>query len=338
MKATLRDIARMTGISEAAVSVALNDKKGVSEETRKRVKDLAFKLGYRPDSNARSLVRKKSKTIGLIVPDIENPYYCKMVRCIENLVHETGYNLILAISDENTAFEKEIIDNFISNQVEGVIVSPINKTCKDLSHYELLEKRKIPLVFIAAKYQGVDAPCVMMDLEIGMYKLVDYLVKTGKRKMVFLTGPKELVAFSDRVRGYKRALQDNGYEYHDNDFIPCPRVDFEQAYFATMQLIKSNREVNTIIAANDYMAIGVLKALSERGIRVPHDISVTGYDDIIYASISHVPITTVAQDIYKMSQVSIDIILQMITQPNLSKPMDITIEPVLIVRESTATK
>jgi len=337
-KVTLKDIAKILGITEAAVSIALNNKPGVSDSTRQAVKELVTKLGYQPNKIAQALVEKKSKTIGLVVPDIENPYYSKMVKCVDEYLRESGYNLELAISNDDILIEKEIIKNFISKQVDGIIISPINKKVSDLTHYDLIIARDIPAVFIASRYPSIPLPCVMVDLRLGSYNLVNYLFKEGRRKIKFLTGSKDILAFSERIKGYKEAFNDNNVLFNENNIIECSRVDFQQAYFATINILKGKDDVDTIVTVNDYMALGVIKALYENNIRVPYDIAVAGYDDIIYASISNISITSVAQDIERMSQISVDIVLNGIMREFTYNEEITFIDPVLVVRASTIIK
>jgi len=337
MKITLKDLSKMLGISESAVSMALNDKEGVSEKTRNTVKSTAMKYGYMPDAIARSLAVQKSKTIGLIVPDIENPYYGKMVRCIDSYVRELGYTLNLSISNEDIALEKESIWNFVSKQVEGIIVSPLNKPLDDFSHYDLPLKRELPLAFIAAHYTSVKAPYVMVNLEQGAFNLVSYLLGSGHRRIAFISAQRDIIAASSRIKGYRRAYDASKLKIDNDLFITCSRPNFEEAYIVATRLIKEKRDIDAIITANDYMALGVLKAMYEQGIRVPQDISIAGYDDIIYASLANVPLTTVVQDIERMSRLSVNMIMDMITNNTLTAE-NIMIEPELVIRESTSVK
>jgi len=345
MKVTLKDLSKILGISESAVSMALNGKEGVSEKTRQAVKSAAIEHGYMPDVIARSLAVQKSKTIGLVVPDIENPYYGKMVRCIGAYVRELGYSLNLSISNEDMALEKEIIWDFVSRQVEGIIVSPINRPCSDLSHYELPKKRRLPVAFIAAHYASRDSndgnvdemPYVMVNLEQGAFNLVSYLLGSGHRRIAFMTAQRDIIAASSRLNGYKRAFNVSGIEVDESLFVTCTHVNFEQAYIVASRLLKEKKDIDAIITANDYMALGVLKALYEQGIRVPQDISVAGCDDIVYASVANVPITTVLQDIERMSRLTVNMIFDMIHGNRLTAE-SIMIEPELIIRESTAIR
>lgn len=337
MAVKLKDIARVANVSEATVSLALNNSKLVKEETRNRIKNIARELGYSPNAMARGLARQKSGTIGLIVPDIESAYYGKLVRCIDQDVREAGYGLILAISNDKPEVEKKIISSFISQRVEGIIITPINKVNKDLSYMKQLEKHNIPFVFVTAHYPGVDAPCVMVDLEDGTYKLVKYLLSLGHRNITFLAGSQKVITTSYRVNGYKKAFKEEGLNVDETNFIKCDRLNYEEAREVTAELLREKKNIDAIITINDMMALGVINTLKEDNIWIPEDVSVAGYDNTIFSTISSVPITTVHQDIEKMSWNSVNMLVNILKEGNV-KTKSILIKPELVIRESTGLK
>lgn len=338
MKYTLQDIAKIANVSEAAASMALNDKKGVSENTRLRIKELANQLNYKPNAIARSLVKQKSRTIGLVVSDTENPYYGKIVKCVDSYIREFGYQLIIAISNEDPSTEVEIIDEFISEQVEGIIIVPTNRPNSNSAYYKELSKQKLPCVFLSAFYEGTDLPFVMVDLKEGMYNLVKYLLNIGHREIYFICGNYQTIATDFRIEGYKAAYAEANVEVNNNFFIECPKVTFEQAYQSTIKLIKNVSNIDAIVTANDYMALGVLKALHDSKIRVPEDISLAGFDNVVFSSIATTPITTVTQDITKMVNICVDTLLDIIKENNFTSINSVFIKPELVIRESTSEK
>ena len=293
MRIKLKDIAREAGVSEATASLALNGSKLVKEATGKRIREIAKELGYSPNAIAQGLAKKRSGTVGLVVPDIESAYYSKLVRCIDEAVRERGYSLVLEISNDKAETEKRIIKNFISQRVEGVIIAPVNQPNNNPGYFNILEKNEIPYVFTTARYMEVEAPYVMVDLEEGMYRLVKYLLDLGHRRIVFFAGSNAVLTTVYRINGYKRAFEERGLTAEPDCFIECKHLDYAFAYEIAEKLVKSIKDYDAVVTMNDMMALGVVNALRKSGFRIPEDISAAGYDDTIFSGISPVPITTV---------------------------------------------
>lgn len=333
----LKDVAKKAGVSEATVSLSLNNNKMVKDETRERVKQIAKELGYTPNSLARSLVKQKSGTIGLIVPDIESAYYGKLVRCIDEQVREAGYSLLLAISDDKPSIERKITQKLISDRVEGLFIVPVNQENTEITYLKQLNQHGIPLVFVTANYPDVEVPYVMVDLEEGTYRLVRYLLDLGHRDIVFLGGSPAVITTAYRLKGCIRAYDERQLNWIPNQFIECKRINYQQACEITEKLIRSGRKMDAIITINDMMALGVTNSLTRQNIRVPEDVSVAGYDDIIFSTISAIPITTVRQDIEQMSMQAVNLLMQGI-QNNSQEKGGILIKPELIIRDSTGLR
>lgn len=337
MAVKLKDIAELAGVSKATVSLALNDSELVNEETKKKIKKIAKELEYSPNAMARSLVKQKSSTIGLVVPDIDSAYYGKLVKCIDDDLREAGYGLILAISGDKPEIEKRIIGNLISNRVDGVIVVPVNHKNSDAGYLKQLGNHSIPFIFATARYPEIDAPYVMMDLEEGTYKLVRYLLDLGHRNIIFLAGFQNVITTSCRINGYIRAYKERGLIVNESNFIECKKLDYDQACEVTDRLIKSGNGIDAIITINDIMALGVINTLKSNHINIPEDISVAGYDNMIFSMISSVPITTIRQDMQMMSWNAVNMILSKIKGEHLINE-EVLIKPELIIRESTGIK
>lgn len=337
MDIKLKDIARMAGVSESTVSLALNNKSVVNEKTRLHIQELAHELGYSPNAIAKALARKKSGTMGLVVPDIENPFYGKLVRIVDELLNLRHYNLIVATSNERVSGERRVIENFISERVEGVMIAPINKTVKDFEHLSKLAKNQIRHVFVTAYYPDYPSSHVMTDLEQGTFDLVDYLIEQGHRQIRFLIGDQGTVPVLARMQGYVKAHGKHGLKVDKSRFVHCSLPNFEQAYRAALSLFKSQRQTDAVITMNDVMALGVLRAVTECGIRIPEQMSLAGYDNVIYSSIATIPITTVEQDVETMAVAAVDMLLGM-TPEDWNNHRTLLLPPKLIVRESTGRK
>ena len=334
MTIKLKDVAKQAGVSEATVSLALNNNKLVKDETAKRVKEIAKELGYTPNAMARGLVKQKSGTIGLIIPDIESAYYSKLVKCIDENLRDAGYNLVLTISNDKPEIEKKIVGNLISERVEGIIIAPVNKYNEELDYIKQLDLHKIPCIFVSAYYDELDKPYVMVDLEEGTYKLVKYLLDLGHRRIVFLTGSPKVLTTSHRINGYRRAFEEKNLSFDETQLIECKRLDYEYSCDVAKELLKNKSEIDTVITINDMMALGIVNTFRNNGVNVPDEISVAGYDNIIFSVISPVPITTVDQDIRKMSRLAVNIIVSELENP-ASRKENILIKPDLVIRDST---
>ena len=337
MGVRLKDIAMVAGVSESTVSLALNDKKVVNEKTREQIKEIALSLGYSPNAIAKSLVRKRSGTIGLVVPDIENPYFGRLVRCVDEVLMQRKYHLIVATSNERLSGERRIVENFISNRVEGVIIAPVNKACKEFDHMDKLRKNDISSVFVTAYHPGFPSSHVMVDLEKGTFDLVDYLIGLGHRIICFLVGDLEIIPTLTRVQGYVKAYEKHDLTYDKSWFIHCSLPNFDQAYHATLSLLKSKKRFDAIITMNDIMALGVLRALSEHRIRIPDQVSLAGYDNVIFSSIATIPITTVEQDVRAMAVAAVDMLLGMTAETG-NQHQSVLLQPRLIIRGSTGAR
>lgn len=337
MVVTMKDIAKAAGVSESTVSLALNNKRVVKENTRNHIKDIARELGYSPNAIAKSLARQRSDTIGLIVPDIENPYYGKLIRCIDEYLMKLDYNLIIATSNDCLDTEKQIINNFVSKRVEGILIAPVGKPASEFDYFRNLEMNDIKYVFVTSYYPGFPSPYVMVDLEKGTFDLVDHLLEQGHREIYFLVGDQETIPTMTRIRGYMKAYEKHDLPVEKKKFINCRLPNFEQAYNETLSLLGKNKQIDAIITINDIMALGTLRALNEHKIKVPQRISVAGYDNVIFSSIATIPITTVQQDINEMAVASVDMLLNMDAK-KFSRNSSLLLKPQLIIRESTGPK
>lgn len=337
MSIKLKDVARLAEVSQATASLALNCNESVKVETRDKVKRIAAELGYSPNAIAQGLAKRKSNTIGLVIPDIESAYYGKLIRCIDKEVRELGYGLVLAISDDKPEIEKQTVINFVSQRVEGIIIAPGNLYNSDLSYIKHLKKNDIPIVFVSAHYLELDESYVMMNLEEGTYKLVNYLLDLGHRNIMFLSGLRSAVPTFYRINGYIKAFKDRDLSFNEGNLVECKRVNYEQGYDIAARVAKSNKNIDAIITINDAMALGVVNALKDNELNVPMDISVAGYDNMIFSTISSIPITTVNQDVDGMAWNAVNMLFEKIKDRSI-KHENILIKPELIIRESTGGK
>lgn len=331
MRVTIKDVARLAGVSVSTASMALNNKKGISEETRMAVMEAAKSLNYRPNKNAQSLKMDRTSTVGLVVPEIINPFFSAIVESVREEVESCGYTLLLGISGQQIGKEHKYVDEFISRNVDGIIIVPIIGIPQDLSHLYSLRSMGVPFVFLTTKYDGILADCVMTDLYKGEYLVTKHLLQTGHRKIFIIAADRKLELSSMRINGYISAFREMGVEYKE-EWIYETVPDFKHGFEAARDIVV--KKPDAIITINDILALGVLKFLKEASIKVPEEISVAGYDDLLYASLAETPLTTVRQPIEDMCAKAVELLVNRIEKV----PMEFEThyyEPELKIRNST---
>lgn len=335
MGITIKDVAKLANVSVGTVSMAVNGKDGVNEETRLKVLDAVKKLDYRPNHNARSLITNKSGTIGLIVTDITNPFFGLIISYIQKELEKEGYNLLLGISKDKLSNEKKYVEYFINRNVEGLIIVPSLEKEIDLSHLYNLKRLGIPFVFLTTAYKGIQADCIMTDLAKGTYELTKHLIQNGNKKIFFISGYKDLLLSSLRIDGYKKAYKESGLDCSE-DWVFESYPDYQKGYDTTSRIIQSSIP-DAIITVNDIVAMGVMKCLMDNKINVPNTVSVAGYDDLIFSSIILTPLTTIRQPIDDICKNSIKILMDRINGQTYPEKL-ILLEPELLIRDSTRLK
>lgn len=333
MKITISYLAKYLGLSEATVSLALNDKKGVSPRTKKIVLEAAEKLGYTPDYFARSLATQQGTSIGLIVPEIENPFYGALTQAIDFYVREKGYQLLLGISDFSIETEERLIRHFISMRATGILISPTYAWHTPESYRELVSANAKNIIYVGAHYE-FNHHYVMTNLMEGSFQLTSNLLDKGYSNIVFISGDPDIVIAKDRLMGYYAAYMQRGISISSN-VIQAKHFQFEEAYMITKDLLNKEPLPNAIITMNDVMALGVMKAVLEAGLRIPQDLAVAGYDDVLFASLATVPLTTVRQPIKEVARIAVEHLLSMDKQEQKDRFIQIKITPEIIIRQST---
>lgn len=326
-KVTMKDIANLAGVSKATVSMVLNNKDiSVSESTRSRILKIAEELNYIPNGVARSLSTKKSQTIGIILPDIINPFFSEIARAIEDTANKLNYNVIFCNTDGNNEKEEKYIKLLISKLVDGVIFITGGGENNSL---QILSNNNVPLVLVDRDIDDREKYCGVYCLnEEGVREGVEYLLKKNKKKIAFVTGKKELKISKQRAKGYKDTMIRNNL--YDEKLIFEGDFTIESGMEVTEEIIKFNKDIEAIFYSNDIMALGGIKLLMRKGYRIPQDISIVGFDNINISNYIEPELTTVAQPIYEMGKQSCESLIEIIN----SKPSNkqIYFKPKLIVR------
>jgi len=325
----IKEIAAEAGVSIATVSLALNDKGKVNEETKQRVLEIAKQLNYIPNLSARNLVKKKSGMIGLIIPDITNVYYADLVFHLNLEVRKYGYGLLIAMSNNSVESEKKSVREMLQSRVEGLIISPLNIPVKDFSY---LENAPIPKIFAAAHYLNSEIPAVECKLREGYEKITNAIADSGREKLVFLTGNENVLTLREREEGFLNCCRERGIH---GEICRCKEFTYEGACKAAAEMLASGKDCfpfDAIVCANDMLAAGVVNTLTREGIKVPENVAVVGCDDVIFAETAAVRLTTLRQNIRKIAECSAEQLLLYIQD---GIPMHTErIETELIMRDS----
>jgi LacI family transcriptional regulator len=336
MKATIGDIAKEAGVSLATVSRVLNDKAdGVGDDTRLRIKAIIARLGYEPCGVARGLATGKSRTVGLVVPDIADPFFPLLIKGAEGALRDQGYGLFLCDSDRDAAKEREQVRILMEKGVDGVILDSITSDCA--CHLDILEKRSVPYVLLDRMIEArAEAAGVYADDRGGAALAVEHLLGGGARRLCFINGPAGLAASRLRRAGVEDACRARGL---DPSAILEVGGDYsvasgEGAIDALAGGLGGGPPFDAVFAANDRMAIGAMRSLKRRGMRIPEDVEVVGFDDIELASLVEPELTTVAQPAFEMGKRSVELLLRLI-EGERPRRRTIVLEPTLVVRGST---
>jgi LacI family transcriptional regulator len=334
--ATLEDVARHAGISVAAAGRALGNYGRVSSQTRHLALKAARYLNYYPNVVARGMKKRSTFTVGLIVGNICNPFFSTIVRAVEASLSNRDYNLIVCDSDEDIDKEMSHAQVLLQRRVDGMIVSPTasqegidSKAVKMIS-----EHNNIPLVLIDRLVPGVKVPAILGDNVGGAFEATKYLLELGHKHVGIIVGRKTLGSMTARVEGYRRAMALGGVVFHDSLIVDAMDVGVQGGYDAAQHLLASNSPPTAIIAMNNLLVVGLLNAVRERGLRIPRDISIIGWDDFDAARHLRTPLTMVDQPAQTMGTMAAEHLLRLMSGESVDQPLEVLLRCNLIRRES----
>jgi DNA-binding LacI/PurR family transcriptional regulator len=333
---TMRDVAQLVGVSVQTVSAVVNDKPGISNETRERVAIAIDQLGYSPYSVARSLRTRRTNTIALIVSDIDNPSFSAIASAAEDYVHGFGYSLVVYNTRDSVERESSYIRTAIERWVDGVLFVA---TQDQLTSLDRLREMGIPSVAIDRMPEGYEWPAVTLDNVKAGQLATEHLIELGHRTIAHIGGPQRLRLARERLHGYQVALDRWGLASGPVAFSESWAC--EEGYQIMRRLLEKPAQASqtgtptAVVCSNDRMAIGAMLAISEAGLRVPEDISVTGLDDIEVAAFYTPPLTTVRQSFSELATQGVKLLLALINGEPPER-LQIVLQPELVVRESTA--
>ena len=330
MAATIKDIAKKANVSYGTVSRALNNKYGVKKETRERVIAVAVKMGYSPNGIARGLVQKATYSIGLVVPDILNPFYPGVARGIEDKALKGGYSVFFCNTNHDKKREIQSLKLLAEKRVDGIILAP---GLEDSTIPDSLANGDIPIVHICRRYVEPSKSFVVIDDERGGFLATKHLIEQGYKKIGFIGAKDQALYLDERFEGYKQAFQKFGLQI-DQRYIYSSDFQRQTGYRIVRKMLAHGDYPRAIFAENDILALGVIQAIREAGLSIPGDIAVVGFDDIPFASFPEVQLTTIAQPKNEMGEIAVSILLDQMSGRN-TEPRKVILEPQLIVRKSS---
>ncbi len=328
MPITLKDIAKVCNVSYSTVSRAINNKNIRPSAKMDEIRETAKALGYSPNVLAVQLVKRRTKIIGLIIPDIANPHYSEITKCVEDAALERGYQVFLCNSDWNIAKEKRYRDLLIEHRVAGMVVMPVS----DESHI-LFRNLDIPIVLLGSRTKERSLNTVVMDNHQAAFLATEYLIKKGCTKLAYIGRRIENYTSSDRIRGYKSALQAYGIADQAASLINSDSFQLEGGYTATKKLLRQPNRLNGIIAFNDFIAIGAMQAVEEEGYIVGSDIAIIGFDNVLYSALPKISLTTVTPSNEELAKKAVAIIISYVEE-NEKEVQHLLLPPKLIFRST----
>ncbi len=332
--ATIKDLAKALNLSPSTVSRALRDHPDISPLTKKRVISLADKLDYHPNSIAQSLQTKKTKTIGVIVPEIKQPFFASVINGIEEFAYAAGYTIIVCQSNE--AYEREIFytRSLVSLRVAGMLVS-LSQTTQSFDHFKVLQRSNVPVVFFDRVSDKIKASKVVVDDYQGAFDVVDHLIKSGYRRIAHLAGPKNLSISKIRLKGYKDALEQANLPFK-GDMVVHGGLDDTDGIIGFQKLLSLHPLPDAVFAVNDPVATGVFMVMKERGLKIPADIALAGFSNTHMTSLLDPPLTTVEQPSYEIGKTAAQLLMDQINNGDENfLPKSVVLKTHLIVRGST---
>lgn len=330
MSVTIKDIGREAGVSTASVSKVLNGDYGnVSAETKEKILRVAKRLNYRPNRLARGLVNNRTNIIGLMVPDISNPFFGELAKGIESKADSYGYKLILCNTNEEVKKENSYIDVLIEYSVDGVIATGnINLADSAISE---LKDHNIPLVSIDRDTDDETYKVYVGNLE-GSFIATEHIIRNGHKKIAFIGGEGMMGSRNLRLDGYLKALRQ--YDISVNyDLVKIGNYQMETGYLYAKLFIESKANFSAVVCGNDLIAFGALNAIKDKGLRVPQDISLIGFDDIYLTTMMEPKLTTIKQPLLEISNYAVDVLVSLIDKKKVDERVKIFI-PKLIERDS----
>ena len=324
MTVKLADIAKHLGMSVSTVSRVINEKDRVSDETRRRVLEAVEELNYRPNEIARSLRKRNSMTIGVIVPDLSNNFFNLLTKGATMVAKDNNYLTILCNSDYDQKMEQDYMNLLIQKQVDGVILATVSKEKK---YFQNIINRRHPVVFVDnLPDEELKYNYVTIDNEKASYDLTNHLIQRGYKEIAILTGNLHETSAVKRLRGWKNAMTSHGLSINEK-FIGIGDFQIESGYKMMMAMLNRKKRPHAVLAANNYLAYGAIKAAQAKGLSVPGDLYVVCFDAVDNTGLMNIKIPSIIQPAQKIGEVAADTLINRMKNKNFSVYDNIILEP-----------
>ncbi|AKD56813.1 LacI family DNA-binding transcriptional regulator [Spirosoma radiotolerans] len=331
---TIKDLARSLNLSTSTISRALRGSSEIGVETKKRVLELAQRLDYNPNPVALSLLSSQTNDIGVIVPEIANPFFAIVIAGIEDVAFAQGYHVVIYQSHED--YEREVLNvkHIYNRRKDGLLVS-VSTSTKDYAHFKTIHERGFPIVFFDRICEEIDTHNVSVDDFEGAYKATEHLIKQGCERIAHVSGPAHLLISRRRLHGYRAALLDYGRPIQD-DWVVAAAYNTTSALVATRGLLAKPERPDGIFASSDNIAIGCHSAITEAGLTMPDDIALVGFSDLPMAALLNPPLSSVAQPAFEMGRSAAELLINLIRNPREhSTSISNVLKTSLVVRKSS---
>lgn len=334
-KVNIKDIARIAKVSHTTVSRALNDKSRIRNETKEKILSIAKELGYRPNFIARSLVMRRTRTLGLVITNIANPFYTELAQGIEKTATKLGYSIILCSTQSNISTEKQYIEMLRSKGVDGIIFSSAHMEDPNIV---TLAEEEFPMIMVNRRTyhptvkEKIDY--VGVDNILGGFMAVEHLIRLGHKRIGVIGGSAESSVGLERLDGGKKALDAYGLKQRSDFFLEGNFLK-RSGYQRAKQFLKMAEMPTAIFATNDYMALGVYQSILEEGLRIPEDVALIGFNDIEFSSMQGIELTTIGQKKFEMGTIAVEMLVEKIEKgDDRPSAKEIFLMPELIIRKT----
>src|SRR5690625_77653 len=328
---TLKDLAKYTGFSKSTISRAFTHPEKVKKSSLKKIQTAVDKLGYQPSRVAQRLRsgQGKAKVMGLIIPDIMNPFFADITRGIEDFAHTNGYVLILNNSNGDLERQKMCLETLRMESVDGVILPPVSESDR---YVEGLVNEGFVVVCVDRRLKNVPVDSVVSDNRKGAYIATSHMIKLGHKRIAYIGGNSRISTAKERIEGYKEALSDHGIDI-DNESILEGDSRQESGERLTKKLLRHSNPPSALFTGNNMMTLGALAACYRENIHIPEQLSLVGYDDVPWAEALNPPATVIDQPGYEIGRLAAETLISRIQSPNRS-PVTIPLTPKLVIRDS----
>ena len=329
MNPTIKDVAELAEVHPSTVSRVINGDSRISEKTKKKVLLIIRKLGYTPNAIARGLKTKRTYTLGMLIPDITNPFFAELARGVEDAANKNSFNIILCNTDDKLKKERTYLEILREKRVDGLILGTAH--IRDQSILEL-EKKKFPYILISRNVERLNKNCIIIDDLAGGMMATEYLIKLGHHRIAHISGPLKTRSGLNRLKGYQLALKKHKIEYND-ELVGEGDFRINGGYQVMKRFLKLPDQPTAIFAANDLLALGAMQAIQKKNFYIPEDFSIIGFNDIELASFVYPSLTTIRQPILEMGNLAVKMLLKIIIDGEFNQGK-IVLKPKLIIRES----